>query len=190
MTSDEPEYIPREAERLAQQLCDTAQLIEPAVTAQMQSLALANGATLTGLENKLKHVKSLSGKLTKTAQMWVKDQKKDHGVEVSKQGAWRAVVNAHCTAPHGDKHLNVMDVLRYTFLIPGDKYTAAVSAIRARLAQAGHTPLDQKNFWGYLGTYRGINDSYAFDASTTGANPALLLPNRLFTYELQFHTPE
>ena len=68
------------------------------------------------------------------------------------------------------------DVLRYTMLLPIDRYVAAVNKVMSELKDLEQcTEYEVKNYWGCM-TYRGIN--------------TIFVTKEGLKFELQFHTPE
>lgn len=139
---------------------------EPAMTALFEELTLQSGGRLAGLEHRLKTRESLIGKGHRTI------------VELARQAleAREPLVIDAATVVWA-----ITDALRYTMVVPLERYTSAVSKVRSQLSDAGLRTVKLRNYWA-PDTYKGINDVFAVDAASS--------PNGSLHVELQFHTAE
>ena len=140
-----------------------AKSIERTVTALLRRVAKASEhkAMLKGLDNRLKSKASLTRKVLERLD--------------GASGLEREEIEKTVHAMH--------DVLRYTMVIPTQRYTKAVSSIVAALEKVGYSTIKCKNYWvkeGEAADYMGINCIFHAPGM-----PEILDP---FTFELQFHT--
>lgn len=77
---------------------------------------------------------------------------------------------------------DISDALRYTVLIPTERYTQAVKSALERLKASGMEPSSLKNYWGPGDGYQGINDVFFV--------PSTISPTKHVKVEIQFHTKE
>ena len=117
------------AEKLAEELIEKAEKVEPEITAILKSLESKN-ARLVGLEHRIKSEESLARKILSDA----------HDMEVSPEEA-AALIG---------------DVLRYTLCIDEDQYVPTVDKTMKTFEGKHISVLKFKNRWGGEG-YKGIN---------------------------------
>ena len=114
---------------------------EPGVTAIVTKMAADNGATLTGLPNRLKTQDSLAGKLdTKSAKK---------GLTVQQYGA------------------KIGDALRFTMLADQNNYSQTADNTLKEFQRQGYTVSDVSNTWAPGGTYKGLNTNVTAPDGTT-----------------------
>lgn len=137
------------AKAFAEQIVAVAKLEEPQTTADLQKSVTAAGGELVGLKNRLKEAESLAGKIERKA-MQKEMSRKQYAIRVG-------------------------DALRYTALIPADKYVEGVKRIQKELEANGYKLEGKENKWADP-AYKGLHYS--------------LRTKRGLTAEIQFHTPE
>jgi hypothetical protein len=145
----------QEARRLAKKLLAEARANEPDITAALQTIARGLSAEMVGLEHKFKTEASLLRKLT------------DAAGDDMKRLRW--------------KSKTVNDVLRYTFVLPGEVYGEGLRQTLEYLRECGYQIPEHRiwNAWENIGTefdkgYRGINIT--------------VISSQNQKFELQFHT--
>lgn len=137
------------AEEYAKAIRATAEQADAATTPRLQKLVEENGGEMHGLDNRLKTVESLTRKLP------MKAEKK--GITVKEYSG------------------KLGDALRYTAVLPVNRYTAGVRRVMAALERDGFKFTDKEQKWANT-DYKGLHFN-------------LVTPQGLTT-ELQFHTPE
>jgi len=163
----EPDEDDGVVEPLLDSLMASAVQEEPAVTRLLKQLEQEFDGELSGLEHKFKSRESLFRKIRKMVdkkRVEFLNAGKDDEVDISSV-VW-----------------STTDALRYTVLLPTEKYTAAVKAATKRFKEKQMEPNELKNFWPGGDNYQGIND--VFRLKTASA------PSGYMLFEIQFHTPE
>lgn len=155
--------IRKEARRLAEELLAQVKVNEPQITTDLQTISPEVSAEMVGLENKFKTKESLIRKLLLLAN-------KDKGNQSVRQKLEKFA------------HRN-NDTLRYTFIVPDDKYAKGFYNAIEKLKRNGFVILQNRiwNAWGNAETakdtgYRGINIT--------------VISSQKQRFELQFHTAE
>jgi hypothetical protein len=123
------------ADQSAKSLLERAKAVEPAVTEAVKKATAVAGGKLEGLDFRLK---------TNAARVSEKIQEE--------------MVEKNLTSEEAAK--NIGDTVRYTTILPPDKYTEGVQASVAKLKESGIEPFDhkQKNYWPPPpGAYHGLN---------------------------------
>lgn len=132
MAKDVPAEAGRspEAVAIATTLRNEFLRIEPAITKTMTDLASKVGASMEGLQDRVKSTDSLARKIED-------DSRKDGLIfqEVAKQ---------------------ISDGVRYTMIFNESDYTAGVKRVEEQLSADGYTPRT-KNFWREGDPYQGVN---------------------------------
>ena len=151
----------------ADALMAAAVVAEPEITALLQGVASANGGKLDGLDFKFKGKASMQRKVRKLV-----------------QSAEMKALEKHDDTPLDLVGIvwSVNDSVRYTMIVPTEKYTPAVKQAMASMEARGYAAEKLKNYWSSSDNYQGINDSYAV--------PCAASPSGKLLFELQFHTPE
>jgi len=144
-------------------LLDKAAVVEAWLTPLLQSITSATeDCELTGLQFKFKSFHSLKRKIQSNLKMKTRLQSRNKdkggGLDIA------ATVAA------------VSDSLRYTILIPVDKYTETISNLRQKLEETSFKCCDFKNYWSEGDMYQGINDVFTEIESK-------------LQVEIQYHTP-
>lgn len=120
--------------KLAGGLLKAAAAAEPSVTATLQS-SLPEGASLYGLEYRLKGADSLERK--------IRDEAKVERRPVEAVAA------------------DIRDSLRYTVILPADNYRAGAAAVQKALQNAGFSQIKNSDYWKEKdGTYKGVNSAF------------------------------
>mmetsp|Transcript_35031 Transcript_35031/g.81292 ORF Transcript_35031/g.81292 Transcript_35031/m.81292 type:complete len:454 (-) Transcript_35031:70-1431(-) len=154
--------------RSIEKLMGSARAAEPSVTSLLESLKADFSGELSGLDNKFKSRESLLRKARKNV-----DRKR---VEALNAGKEDEVVDIELEV------WSTTDALRYTVLLPTERYVAAVKAAMQQFEEQGMVAQELKNFWPGGDNYQGIND--VFKVSTDQS------PTKSMLFEVQFHTPE
>jgi len=134
--------------KLSAQGREKAIMHDPKVTADIKKFAKESGQKLTGLSKRIKSDQSMRRKI----------------IAFSKE----------LMTSHEGAASEIKDGLRYTALMPSEKYGDAVKQHIQKLKEAGYSIHRFSNTWDGSG-YKGINTNIHKDG---------------FTFELQFHTPE
>jgi hypothetical protein len=137
-------------EEVVQILRQAAKKVEPRVTATLQRLAAKFEGRLAGLEYKIKDAESLGRKINADS--------------VDKVKIFSEVA------------AEIYDVLRYTVVLPAEKYAKRTKQIIAALQVQGYTKVRVKNLWRKPAGYRGVNTVF-------------VTPDGHY-FELQFHTKQ
>ena len=145
------------AEMLAANVERAAQRCEPTTTVLLKRVASENGGELVGLEHRFKGHESLMRKLLSD-------------LEAENRAQLDAAVAGGDGGGCGAEHLGrgtaaiayaIPDALRYTLLLPIDRYVWGVRQLNAELEAAGYVTVKQKNYWAAGDSYQGLNCSIA-----------------------------
>lgn len=143
-------------------LLHAAMEVEKTVTPYLQDVVKECGGELVGLNHRFKTRESLErkikGDIEAKKRSLAREGKSDIKVDVAN------IVKS------------IGDALRYTMLVPEDKYVEVVLSTRTKLEEMGNPGNKFKNFWEKGDMYQGINDTYRNSATN-------------FVFELQYHTP-
>jgi hypothetical protein len=121
----------KEAQQLAESKRNDGLKSEPAITKAMIDLANANGATMVGLDHRLKSEDSLARKI-------------DDDAKNEFDGNREAAAE------------NINDSVRYTMQFSADSYSESVASTLKDLEEQGYE-MRVKNFWQEGNAYKGIN---------------------------------
>ena len=162
--------IEKKAANYAHTLLKRAHEHEPNITVDLQKIASEVAAELVGLEHKFKTEESLTRKLVyRAVRIFEYKLKQGFSEEIAIQAAFSELIERQ------------NDVLRYTFVLPFEKYVFGFRHSLEKLKLQGYEILKDKiwNAWKNVGTgfdkgYRGINIT--------------VFSSQEQKFELQFHT--
>mmetsp|Transcript_38003 Transcript_38003/g.109665 ORF Transcript_38003/g.109665 Transcript_38003/m.109665 type:complete len:461 (+) Transcript_38003:31-1413(+) len=162
-SEDDAEIVP-----CLESLMEAAKTAEPPITSLLKELEAEFDGELSGLEYKFKSRESMFRKIRKCV-----DRKR---VEALNAGKEDEQVDIPAVV------WSTTDALRYTILLPTEKYTPAVKAASERFEAQGMEASELKNFWPGGDNYQGINDVFRLKCENS--------PSTVMLFEVQFHTPE
>ena len=143
----------KECAKIAESVYDKAALKEPTITNDVIQSAEGAGAKMYGLDFRMKQPTSMAGKIASDS--------KDDGVSFDQAGA------------------GIKDAIRYTAVIPEDKFTDGYNQIKSSMEKKGYTEVRCKNFY----------DLYAKGESAQKAVQSVYKDKDGQYFEFQFHTP-
>lgn len=135
-------------DRVADEIATKAEAAEKDVTPAIKNVIEASGGRMEGLEHRLKTRDSIKSKIARK-------QEKYPGLPANLAGE------------------KVKDALRYTAVLPDERYVEGVKGVQSALKSAGYDVGESKNFWG------GADDYDGYHAILHGPGGHV---------ELQFHT--
>ncbi len=164
--------IEQKASDFAKQLLKQASEHEPPITADLQKIALEVSAEMVGLKHKFKAEESLAEKIFYRAiKVFEYELKQNVSEEIAIRETFSELVERQ------------NDVLRYTFVLPFEKYVFGFRNSLEKLKQQNYQiPQDLIwNAWKNIGT--------SFDKGYRGIN-ITIFSSQGQKFELQFHTEE
>ena len=160
-------HLKSKAEKYARQLIKQAGEIEPQITKALLNVAFLHQIEMIGLENKFKTLDSLTRKIT--------DGAESRSFSYNTFGVKSFEKFLRQAANHNN------DTLRYTFILPLEKYSIKVEQVLSDLRNVDYLIEKIWNAWRL--------DKTPFDRGYRGINAAVISSQKQ-KFELQFHTEE